>query len=576
MIGISLCLIVVSFNLPLQFFPWQTISAEACSIWACLLSLIAIGLHSKKSNYKIKVPVGVGFLSCVFVIVVLIDWLTGRLFFKGDATLSIVYILLISLSAIIGFCIDDCFSSREVTSTGDQYSKALVWMCCAVMVGATLSASVAIRQVLAPHLDTLYILRPFQGLDPGRAVGNFGQPNHLASLLGMAIIASWVLFETKAINKTLLVVFWTLFAIALALSGSRTGALSVFIFCSVVIGLMVFQKYRTSWVAFVALIVSIIAFFAIHRHWISATFESGPKSLTVTHARIEIWNSLFPALLDRPLQGWGLLSTVKAQASFVQNPTILQPTGYAHGLWLDLPLWIGLPMSFFLLIFTGYLTIKAIRSNFRISVFALFLILPVFVHSGLEFPFAYAYFLTPVAFFFGIAMSTRANWRTITVSWHWPMGIGVLGLIFSIFAIQQYIVISKHIEHRRFVEFGVGELAPPIPAEHALLWDQLEAFAVAIQDAPRRGLSESELAAESAVRMRFPTRGLMVRYPMVLAINGRLELARKHMDIAATIAPSRWPQAVIDWCHAARTTMPEVGAVLAIKPEIKCKPLSDN
>jgi hypothetical protein len=499
-----------------------------------------------------------------------VDWIAGRIHFHGELAVVAIYLFFLWIAIAVGYnAISHTADAGRPVKDGTN-SIGLVLVCCTILVASTIAAAVGMRQALAPELESLYVLRPSQGLGPGRASGSFGQPNHLATVLAMGIAAAGVVFELRVINKTLLLVFWAMFLVALAMTASRTGALAVFILSAVAMYPSGSNRLRASRLALVALVCALIAAYSIHRHWVQEFFNAAPKPIELVSTRLELWGSLLPAVLAKPWLGWGWLSTTEAQASFVHASPIVASTGYGHGFWLDFTIWFGIPISLLLIVLLLFAARKILTSGCRVTVFSLCLLIPFVIHSLVEFPYAYAYFLLPAGVLFGMAWAGTPHTRYLNISWRTVFFICVLSFGCSAILIQQYLAVAKHIEQRRFVEQGVGELAPPIAAADGWLWDQLVAFAVAIQDEPRRGLSSSELAAERATRMRFPTRGNMVRYAVTLAINGQVDAARAEIDIVKSIGPHFWPVALGMLCDEAKRGKPEVSAALSQSPQIEC------
>ncbi len=124
--------------------------------------------------------------------------------------------------------------------------------------------------------------------------------------------------------------------------------------------------------------------------------------LAVDDARMVIWKQMVAAIAQSPWLGYGWRQTMVAHRHGVAVVPGNTPTEYAHNLPLDILAWVGVPLGLLLLLLFGGWLLRTLRNLKDPTELLLFLAtMPVLVHSMLEFPFAYAFFLFTTAWLFG-------------------------------------------------------------------------------------------------------------------------------------------------------------------------------
>lgn len=245
----------------------------------------------------------------------------------------------------------------------------------------------------------------------GRHFANVAQPNQLCTLLIMGIMSVVYLFEKNNLNNLSanLITFFLLFGVAL--TQSRTSW--IFAFC-LLVWWFIKSKADTR-LRLGALVIWILLFFGI---WFCLPYLSEFLGITsirslaerasVGFERVSMWHQLIVILQNAPLQGygWGQLNIAQFsnETKFIENPIF----GYSHNLFLDLMIWngvfLGLVISCLIVFFLFKLAFNA-RSDELIVILAM--IGAILVHAMFEYPFAYAYFLLPIAFLLGFVYAQQ-------------------------------------------------------------------------------------------------------------------------------------------------------------------------
>jgi hypothetical protein len=261
---------------------------------------------------------------------------------------------------------------------------------------------------------------------PGRAVGNLRQPNHLSSLLLWAAIALIALFELRRLKTAIMLAIGALLLFALVSTGSRTGMLGMAVL--MFWGLLDRRLSRrarglliVSPVLFALTWMGVSAIGHISGHVIGG---EGRLSLggdgDISSSRFAIWSNTLTMIAREPLAGvgFGEFNLAWTLSEFPHRPTAF--FDHTHNLPLHLMVELGIPLG--LLVF-GLLLAALVQAGRRawacpgdqgVAKRASFmLVLMIGLHSMLEYPLWYAYFLLPTAFVWGFALSRSHDAATV-------------------------------------------------------------------------------------------------------------------------------------------------------------------
>ena len=301
----------------------------------------------------------------------------------------------------------------------NQRDQVLTLFCIALVGAGLLSVVVSLVQMFFPSLaDGNVIAR--SGL-VGRAVGNMRQPNHLASLLMWACVASVWLAQGGWLARRLggalrgtvaLHVLLFLFVFCVLLSASRTGMIGV-----VMLALWGAVDARLAPRVRIALGSTLVmfalgwgileAYTALSHHAFGAqsrVSEEGAGS----PSRIAIVKNAIGLLQRYPLtgSGWGDFNFAWTMTPFPDRPVAF--FDHTHNLELQLLVEMGLPLGLLTLallaagLWTGFA--RAVRGSAATRCAAM-LVAMIGLHSQFEYPLWYAYFLLPAALAYGLCMA---------------------------------------------------------------------------------------------------------------------------------------------------------------------------
>lgn len=307
--------------------------------------------------------------------------------------------------------------------TPGQRDSVLTLFCIALVGAGLLSVAVSFVQMFFPSLaDGTIIAR--SGL-VGRAVGNMRQPNHLASLLMWACVASvWLAqggwFERRLNSITgstvTLYTLLFLFVFSVLLSASRTGMIGI-----LVLALWGAVDARLAPRVRIALGSTLLMFViswgllewytAVSHHAFGAqsrVSDEGAGSPT----RIAIVKNAIGLLQRYPLtgSGWGDFNFAWTMTPFPDRPVAF--FDHTHNLEVQLLVEMGLPLGLLTLSLLSWGLWEGLRRAVHGSAAtrcACMLVAMIGLHSQFEYPLWYAYFLLPAALAFGLCMADAAS-----------------------------------------------------------------------------------------------------------------------------------------------------------------------
>jgi O-antigen ligase len=419
-----------------------------------------------------------------------------------------------------------------------------------LLAGAA-SVAISLPQVFAPSLaDGDWIAR--SGI-PGRAVGNLRQPNHLATLLLWSAVAvvpilEWV--RTRGAAQTASVMLAGLFALLLfgvVLSGSRTGLVGAALLAPW--GLLDGRLSRASRALLIASplicaggwwMLTLLAGLQDAATPLGAAARLGESDLS--SGRLSIWRDTLTLISQHPWLGvgFGEFNFAWTLTPFPQrHPQFFDHT---HNLPLQLAVELGVPLALLVLGLLSWGLWQAFDRTRRIegpdgaayrACFVMVLLMAL--HSQLEYPLWYAYFLLPTAFAWGLCLGAGSEPASDAApsSGRWIRMAGVAMVIGAALMLWDY--------RRVVVIFAPGDNAAPLAeriAEGQRSWffaHHADYALLTTADAP----VAQPGAFDRATHYLLDTR-LMIAWAQALAARGDVDRAR---HLAARLREFRNPGA---------------------------------
>lgn len=520
MSAIGLVLFTLAWVSANHFNPWLCFQSESLA----LFSVYFLFIDRLLAQRKVSAPFFIAWIASI----AFLPWLQSvhnSSFFAGDALLGSIYQIALLMAIMVGYTMEAKSNNRET----------LGWLglAHAIWIAALVSAAIGLVQWfnLADNLG-IYAVQTENG---ARAVGNLAQPNQLATLLLMGVLALVYVHEHKAIGKTGLILAVTIMTTVLALTQSRAGMVSVVAIATFLVwkqGQVKLNLPRPAalwWVGgFLLVTISL-------PNLSDLLLQGNVRSLYATESISErwlIWKQVAYAIGQAPWLGYGWNQTPAANAvgalAFPGSTTYTN----AHNIILDLMVWCGIPLGLFLTSVMAYWMVSRMHAVKKPgAILAMAALLPIGVHSLLEFPFAYAYFLIAAGVFVGIveAAHTPSKIVSINTRWLWPV-IGIWACIGGVI-VHEYLQIEEDFRIVRFENLRVGATPASYTVPQIWMLSHMAAMLKAARQMPKPGMTKVDLDNLHRTSDRFAYGAIRCKYAQALGLNGDPTGATRQMQI---------------------------------------------
>lgn len=490
-----------------HYRPWVNFHSEA-------LALIAVGLLAASClvRWKGLVFPRLGFWIALTAIVPWIQFASGISLFAGDALVTSLYLCAFLAAVIVGHA--------AATSKNENGVVLLCGLMHAMWIGAMLSAAIGLMQWLnvAEPLG-MYVAQTEVG---DRAMGNLAQPNQLATLLLMGMGALLYVYERKTIGNFTFGLGVGFLSVVLVMSESRAGILSGI----TVAAFLIWKSRHGSRLTMHAIAVWILVLLgatAVLPMASNALMLGSGRGIEFTHSngRWLIWQQVMHGVMQSPWTGYGWNQTPTAHAAgAIAHPGSLTYTN-AHNVVVDMLAWNGLPLGILLSAACGYwLLSRSWHAKRTETVCALASLFPLVIHSLLEYPFAYAYFLVAGGLMIGVVESQMAKVEPIYIcrqaAWVLLGGWAIVGG----YLCYEYLRIEEDFRVVRFENLRLGRTPDDYEIPDVWMISHLAAMLKAARVTPTPDMSPAQIEELRKVARRFAFGALAVRYATALGLNG--------------------------------------------------------
>ena len=422
-------------------------------------------------------------------------------------------ILAAALAAMVG----------AAAQVGGASAAAFRAFCIGLVIAGVASSLIGIVQVFASQWpDGDWVARTYI---VGTAVGNMRQPNHLSSLLVWSVVAAVWLSDAGVINRWLGTGLTLLFIFVIVLSGSRTGTVSVGL-----LALWGILDRRLSRHARVLLLLAPVAYaifwfgaaaWADYGHHVFGGEQRFAPKKDISSSRFGIWSNTLSLIAMHPWAGvgFGELNFAWTLTPFPGRPVAF--FDHTHNIVLQFAVELGLPLAVLVLALLGWALFCAWRAaEDPTRRAALVMVLMILLHSLLEYPLWYAYFLLPAAFAFGICLGRPDDAHATAPSGSRPLLIASMLLMLG--------GVASVADYARVVAiFAPAEGAPPLAQRIAagqrsvLFAHQADYAAATTAEHPADALGSFRRAPHNLLDAR-----LMIAWAKALDESGDTERAR--------------------------------------------------
>lgn len=561
---VLMVLLGLSWLMPLHFLPWLSWHSEVLSFSTVVffVSYCLLSTEKKELSGAIYFPItvlpfiGLGLIAGI-------QGATGQITFWGDVFILWFYMALCISCAVLGFAV--CRQGKYSVANACHISNlnsALTFLAISLILIAFASAVVAFAQVFQLWENSPLINQ----MSPRRPGGNVGQANHLATLLLMGIISLLFLYESRKLAMLVVGLVFLILCAALVMTESRTGVLSFLLLTGWWLIKNKRVKFRLPLLVILIANMGFLGFFWIWPSLFDFILQNtGPSAEVNIEAgsRLVVWPQLMEALALRPWWGWGLGEIAEAQNAVAHNYSVSEPFSYSHNILLDLALGIGMPLTIlFVLIMATWLWRRMRRANKLPLWYCLALALPLSVHSMLEFPFAYAYFLVPVMFVLGVLESMLGSKPVFQVRANVVIALFLGVSIAMAWSVREYFVIEEDFRVARFEALSVGKTPLNYERPKVFLLTQLGALLGGARIVPKPNMGIEELALAKKTAMRYPWTATQNRYALSLALNGNTEEAIRQLRVMRALHGEKTYKSIREnWSALAQDKYPQLREV---------------
>ena len=559
----ALTLLCASWLVPLHIPPWISWHNEVLA-FASALCFAAALLKRRKNQHEafIAVPYS-ALVVAVFGGVVLFQFSSGLISYSGDALVVLFYLSLCVCMVLVGFDF-----ARSGCSEVEQNKSWLIfdWFAAVLLLGASISAVIALVQALDVWGETTLISRMQTLRRPG---ANLGQPNQLATLLLMGMVSLAYLYERARVGAASAMLLFALMILGIAATESRTGLLGFSVLMC-----WWFVRRRTVRFSVPTGVVLAGASGLICLFWLWPAFltflQAGGSTggdvvqvNTTAGTRLVVWPQLIEAMWQRPWFGWGLRELSHAHNAVLHHYDKSEPFTYAHNIVLDLAVGVGLPLAaLFLLGAFVWAWRRMSATKALLPWYCTAMLIPLAVHSMLEFPFSYAYFLVPAMFCLGALDGVLMPHRYVRFGW-WPAASGFFLMTLAMgWSVVEYIAIEEDFRVARFEASHIGKTASDYerPAIHMLT--QLDALNLGTRMVPAPDMTLKSIEFSRKVAMRHPSTAAQNRYALTLALNGSPDEAIRQLKVMrAMYGEASYLRIKANWAELANTRYPQLKAI---------------
>ncbi|MFY9260721.1 MAG: Wzy polymerase domain-containing protein [Gallionella sp.] len=532
---------LLPFLIPRHESPLTTFDQEW---WSALFGLGAMTLLLANDFWRQPSVPRIAQLPAAWVLLVLVQVGLNKVVYFEQGLLYILYMLFATLLMILG--------ARLRASFGIE--KLAVILAIFLIIGAELQAVAGLIQ----HYRWNTPLSPYVVLKMSFSVyGNMAQPNHFASYLSIGLISIGLLFQLRKLRLGAVLVLALPLLFTLALSGSRS--IWLYLLTTTLLA-WVWTRRDTSMRPLLYYSLSILVGFGLMLFVVQLPFLAGADNMDVMrrmfkdHAsgavRLHLWKESIHIFLSAPLLGVGF-----GQYSFqhFQWSSILQQTdlrglyNHAHNLVFQIAAEAGLVGLVVLLGGLG-LWLKGVYSARRSAAhwwgYAALAVLAI--HSCLEYPLWYVYFVAIAAILLGLLDETHYDLELRTMGRVSIAAILLLGGL-SLFQIQKDYWLLQHtlsirsasgntIETHQATVKGFWALQ-----RGSLLSPYAELYLSTFQEIKADEHLKQKLLLNTNV-MRFePIPTIVYRQAYLLAMDNQLDAAKRVMEQAIWSYPGDWP-----------------------------------
>lgn len=544
---ISLTFIGLMWVLPFLYwhhaYPLTTFFQETL---AALLALLALPLLLSRDYWVAPAIPRIALLPVGLMLLIVLQYWLGSIPYFDQALLLMLYLLLAALLIMLG--------QRMRAELGLE--RVVPVLALALIIGSELNALAGVLQ----HYRWPTFLSPYVVIKTMRGVyGNIAQPNHFADYLTLGLISIGFLWQRGSLRgwQAMLLVVPLLFV--LVLSGSRSSWL--YQFAMLALGYL-WQRRDAALRPLLHYSLALLAGFALMHGVVQLPWLAGPGDSVSTVERMfgevhtvairfYLWHEAALIFAQYPLLGAGFGQF--GWQHFLLTPQLAEPMisglyNNAHNLVMQLAAETGLAGLAILLVTVGLWLRQAWRGGRDAAHWWAYAVLAVLaIHSLLEYPLWYQYFLGIAAFTLGL---TERSSHALELRRLGRVSVAMILLLGALSLAQL---------HQSYRKLEAGLALRPQSAQdaaypervrdallavydHALLRSYAELFLTSLIEPSPEHLAD-KLAMNGRALRFVPIATVAYRHAWLLALDGRTEEAQRQIERAIWSYPHNYAKA---------------------------------
>ncbi|MBX3653800.1 MAG: O-antigen ligase C-terminal domain-containing protein [Ramlibacter sp.] len=462
-------------------------------------------------------------MALIALAVVWIQWVAGVIYFAGDAWMASLYLLAFCACVAMGY--NSRFQySGQLRIVESFYS--VLW------VAALVTAVIGILQWLClSEVLGIYAVHNEIGAP---ASGNMAQRNHYATLLLVGSVALFSASRRRNLGGFTILLALGFISWAMLLSQSRGAMLSASL-VAIFLGAKSYSPGRPAKaLAYGGALALLWLGYSLLNQVNDLLLIGGDRGIKLIdgNGRWTMWSQVLIATSQKPWTGYGWNQTAAAHAAgALVKPGELSFSN-AHNLFVELLAWFGMPIGGAMVVAIVYwIVTRAIDVKNEQGIFAFGCLIPLIVHSMLEYPYAYAYFLLPIGVLVGVVdahISPRP--KGIQIKWKSQNWIFVLWLGLGGAIATNYLKVEEDFRIVRFENMRIGHTPSDYAPPSIDVLTHLAAMLQAGRLTARTQMPHRELELLREVSKRFPYGALNFRYAVSLALNGSIAEAERQLQ----------------------------------------------
>jgi len=178
--------------------------------WSALFGVLALGVLAARDYWQQPQVPRIAQLPIVLLGVVLLQWGLGKIVYLDQALLYILYLLFAALLMLLGARLRECFGMPRLAQVLSVF----------LLIGAEISALLGVLQHFRWHtpLDPVVVMKVSSSV-----FGNIAQPNHFANYIALGLISLGLLHQQQRLKAGYVAALAVPLLLVMTLSGSRSS-----------------------------------------------------------------------------------------------------------------------------------------------------------------------------------------------------------------------------------------------------------------------------------------------------------------------------------------------------------------